>query len=279
MYSLSFMQDMIPVVSFLSIGETKNHVDNSDTSGIILNMKDTTDIKKERPMWSRRIEQRMIELDLKKQDVASALGVHRTLVGKYIQGFKTPPHSKWSKLAEILQTLPAWLEFGVGPKLMEENNIDIPQMDNIESKNVGFDNRLKLFNLFKIPVLDWVQAREGINAVNMFANNCKNFIYYDKKLSQNSFGLIVNGNAMVPNMPGVRGFFPGERVIIEPNTTPLNGDCVIADAHHLETPILRQYNKEAGVESLVALDSRVKTIELTDDWKILGVVVGYMGGK
>jgi len=236
--------------------------------------------------WAIRFRERYEDLRLRKgkkyitqKKIADALGMTRGAVGHYMNGEREPSLEAWKTIAQLLETTPEKLQYG--SKETEENidkYIDSNQQDNVKFSD--FDkNRLKLFNLYKIPLLDWVQAREGMNAVNMFAKDCKSFVYYDEKVSPNSFALTVEGTAMIPNTAGVRGYYPNERVIIDPELDPQHGDCVIADATHLSTPILRQYSKEAGIESLIAFDSRVKTIEITSEWKVLGVVVGYMGGR
>jgi SOS-response transcriptional repressor LexA len=232
---------------------------------------------------SSRIKKRFDELNQKngaryltQTKIAKIMNVSQGAVGHWISGRRTPSIEELLKLAEILQTNVDYLTNGISLISKDEHNqinVDHYNSDNVSSRPISIPY-FETFENYSVPVLEWTQAREGINAVAMYAKDCKNVILFPKKINRHTFALEVKGNSMSSTSMGVKGYYPGQKVIIDPVAKPSHEKCVLAYAPHLAAPILRQYNDENGVVTLKALDFREKTIDLTSDWAILGVVIG-----
>lgn len=62
--------------------------------------------------WASRIRERMSELQLTQEELANKLGVTRGAITHYLSGRRVPPLRQFHKLAAVLKTDPAWLQFG-----------------------------------------------------------------------------------------------------------------------------------------------------------------------
>lgn len=63
--------------------------------------------------WSIRIKERMNELGMTQDELASHLGLTRSAITHYLAGRREPPLKQFQKLATVLKTNPAWLLYGV----------------------------------------------------------------------------------------------------------------------------------------------------------------------
>jgi SOS-response transcriptional repressor LexA len=242
--------------------------------------------KEERPVWADRIRSRYNHLRnqygksyIDQLRIAVELGVSKGAVSHWMVGRRQPSNKEWDALARVLETTPEHLRYGVFPvHYNNQNNID-PTSGFVLSSHKDLVSRLDNFEMYAVPVLDWNQAKEGIKAVDMYAQDCTNIVYFTKKVKKTAFGLSLTVNTMISSSSGVRGFYPGEKIIVDPEATPYHEECVIAYANHLPSPILRQWNDENGIITLKAFDVREKTIDFTPEWKILGVVVGSVWEK
>jgi transcriptional regulator with XRE-family HTH domain len=237
--------------------------------------------KKQIPEWSKRIRKRYDELRksngkdfIDQLKIAHALGVSKGAVSHWMCGRREPSNSEWAPLAKVLDTTPEYLRYGISIFKNDQKDIDENVSIALSSQD-DFNRRLEVFKLYRVPVLqEWNQARQGINAVTMYAQNCQNVVYFTKPVSKHTYGLPLSVTTMISTDKRVRGFFPGEKIIVDPGMLPSHEKCVIADAPHLPSPILRQYNDENGIITLKSFDVREQTIYLNKEWKILGVVIG-----
>jgi SOS-response transcriptional repressor LexA len=230
--------------------------------------------------WSIRIRKRYNDLRKEKGrdfidqlKIAQALGVSKGAVSHWMCGRREPSNREWGPLANILDTTPEYLRYGISIFKNDQKDID-ENISIVLSSAEELNSRLQVIKMYRVPVLEWKQARKGMNAVSMYAQNCQNVVYFTKPVSKYSFSLHLSVNTMVSTKSNARGFYPDEKLIVDPSLSPSHEKFVIADAPHLPEPILRQYNDIDGGITLKAFDSQEKDIILTDQWKILGVVIG-----
>lgn len=181
----------------------------------------------------KRVKLRRQALQLSQTELAKAVGISQQSLYKIEAGITENPRDL-SKIAKALKVSPVWLAFGTTP-----NAILVDHKDE------------------SIPIIPWSDARELL----MTGLATK-------------LGLQVCGDAMSSSAPNTPSFPAGTIIIIDPQLPPENGKYVIAT--HLESPeelIFKQYIKDGGRTYLKSLNPQYPLLPLTNQIKILGVVI------
>ena len=190
----------------------------------------------------------MKELDFTQEELAKKIGITRSAVAHYVHGTRQPPLKQMIKLATVLKTDPAWLQFG---KSQETSASPKPSHKNTNS----------------IPILEWHQIYD-------YSSDTK----YTKKMellqrNVECYAVQIKTDAMISSAIGHFGFIPNSFAIIDPNKSPEHGNFVIATLGNKREPILRQYVEEGGLIYLKPLNTQYKLIQLERSMKIFGVVI------
>ncbi|MBV9575321.1 MAG: helix-turn-helix domain-containing protein [Gammaproteobacteria bacterium] len=204
--------------------------------------------------WAGRLKIKMKEVGLTQEELARKLGLTRSAVAHYVQGTRHPPIKTVLKLATILNTDPAWLQFG---KLQEQPKTNRQQT--IKHQN-------------HIPIIDWQHAIDYHSEKNFDKNQkyLKYFSYQDIAC----YALLIKGDAMIaPPLSQNLSFNPGSYIVINPNKLPEHNSYVIVATTSKKEPILRQYIEEGGFIYLKPLNPQYPLVQLERNTKILGVVV------
>lgn len=88
-------------------------------------------------------------------------------------------------------------------------------------------------------------------------------------LSQQAFAVRVTGDSMTA--PAGKSLPEGAIVIIDPKGTPKSGSIVVAQIHHNQTPVLKEYVIDGPNRYLRSLNNLYSPIKMTDESRIIGV--------
>lgn len=127
-----------------------------------------------------------------------------------------------------------------------------------------------------VPVISWVQAGEWKEAIDLHhPGGADDWIplLLKRKVSDNVYALVVEGESMIHPVDPLRGFPPGIHIIVDPeDRTPTSGQFVVARLKGTDTVTFKQFKVEDGKPYLKPLNPDFKPIH--DEFLILGRVVG-----
>lgn len=126
-----------------------------------------------------------------------------------------------------------------------------------------------------VPVISYVQAGDWTSMIEAYTKgNGFTEIFADKRIGKNSFALEIKGNSMLPR------FLEGDRVIIDPDVTPIPGDFVVAKEEYSGDTTFKQYRPRGFDENRKPI---IELKALNDLWPSLildeknpGKIIGTM---
>lgn len=223
---------------------------------------------------SERVKLCRQALSLTQPQVAELLSVSQPAYQRLEKGGVKNP-KMLHKLAEIFQTTPQWLQYGVGKSPEYLKMVSIPEG--------------------KVPILAWEQvvkwvanpSLESLLKENSFAVGKSrvgeplvkiDFTYFPEKSSDKVFALRVKDDSMISTIPGRRTFLEGDIIIVDPDRTPRNMSFVICTINDAEEPIFKQLIVDGNNQFLRPLNTQYPLIPFDKDKiKICGVVIlGHM---
>ncbi|MDV7413520.1 LexA family protein [Acinetobacter baumannii] len=206
---------------------------------------------------------------IKGVDLARAVGVKPPSVSDWLSGkSKTMEGENLLKAAKFLEVNPNWLASGKGsPTDINKDNSD-KELSNILISDL---------NLYKIPILDYVQAGFW-NEVIYDGTTPHGYTYTDYLASkpEGIFSVIVQGNSMEPD------FKEGDMLIVDTLLTPKPGCYVIAqngshEATFKKYRVLSHDEYGRDIFELIPLNKDFPTLSsINHEIRIIGVVVRHM---
>jgi SOS-response transcriptional repressor LexA len=186
------------------------------------------------------------------QQLAEKTGVKQQSLQKIESGLTQNPR-KLQIIESILGLPPGYLLYG------EEKTIELPKPI-----------------IARCPILDALEVSEWPqNKAKVLANK-NNRLASKIVLSANCFAFQIQDDAMV-NYLKAEGFQENRYILVDPERKAKPNDYVLAKRDGQEQILFRKYVFADGVRELKALNKMdYKTIEITDDIKIIGVVVAYV---
>jgi len=212
--------------------------------------------------WVNRVKSRMKELNMTQEDLAKKMGLTRGAITHYLAGRRVPPLQQFHKLAVVLKTSPAWLQFGI-------SDISKKVSDKIPKAK-------EQLNMAQIPILSWEQAAE---CTKIQSDEIKEFVpnFYTDKLRW--YGLRVKGDSMSSPLGHQKSFHEGDIIIIDPEKNAAHGDYVIALLPRSKEVTFKQYVIDGGVRYLKPLNPQYPTTQINDSTHICGVVTTCLSHK
>lgn len=193
-----------------------------------------------RQPFSQRLRQRRTELKISQTDLALAIGVHRTSIGAYEDGKRTPTLDALALMVEVLQVNPLWL-LGMSDANELYDSVPVYQIPTPATPLITDNNKV---------------SEEAV----MASGNI-------------DFCIIVKDNAM----EGIR-LLAGDLVCISHQQPPVSGDVVAIDHPEMGVMIRRliirkQENKVVlHAENMHVANLVIPLEQWHDEW-ILGRVV------
>ena len=221
-----------------------------------------TNILKE---WPDRIKLRMKALGLTQAALAEKMGMTRAAIGHYLSGRRVPPVKKYEKMAEILQTEAAWLQYGIALEIDPET----------------YTKRYKIVDdlptLFPIPILSWEQVDVIADTSLLDRDKVTEWVPRMYSDGLQSFALHVKGDSMVSPYGHMDSYREGDYVQFDNDHNPAHGKYVVAILPGAKEAIFRQYVIEGGIPYLKPLNPQYPLVQIDENTKICGVMVYYIG--
>lgn len=204
--------------------------------------------------WQDRVKKRLRELGMTQDALARKMGVTRSAITHYLAGRRIPSLNQFSKLAQVLEANPGWLQFG--------SSLETP------AEQVS---RL-ISSLRPVPILTWEQAADFNDLTTINLGKIKEWVpnYFTQKIDV--YGLKIKGDAMISPSGQSKTFHEGDIIVVNHNGVAEPGDCVVVKLTNSEEVTFKQYVIDAGKHYLKPLNPQYPTIEITGIYRRLAVV-------
>ena len=124
-----------------------------------------------------------------------------------------------------------------------------------------------------IPLLKWENVESWCTNPKQWKElNIESWLPAPLGAKKHSFALQVNNKVMVSPSPGELSYLPGSIIFVDPNKPPTADSRVIASIGGI--PIFREYTEELGKKYLIPLNPAYETVEVDENCRIYGCVVG-----
>lgn len=201
---------------------------------------------KKEDSWQNRIKERLKALGMTQDALARKVGLTRSAITHYLTGRRVPSLHQFSKLAEVLEANPSWLQFG--------SPLESP------AQKVS---RL-MASLHPVPILSWEQAADFTDLRDLDLANIKEWVpnYFSQKTDV--YGLKIKGDAMISPNGQNKSFHEGDIIVVNHNSVATAGDFVVAKLLDTNELNFKQYVVDAGKRYLKPLNPQYPTMEITD---------------
>ena len=205
--------------------------------------------------WVERLKERMDTAGISREALAQKLGITYGAITHYLTGRRIPPINQFQKMASILNTEPAWLQYGIETTKPEDNKII--------NKNE--------FNKIPVPILNWEQiTQKNLSKIH------DDYIPGLYSLTP-IYGLRVKGDSMTSPTGQQISFLENEILIVDPNAIATHGTFVIALLKVTKEVTFKQFVIDNGVKYLKPLNPQYPLYEIANEnAHICGVVLGRM---
>lgn len=206
----------------------------------------------------------MKELNMTQEILAQKMGITRGAVTHYLAGRRVPPLRQFQKLAAILKTDPAWLQFGTSEEDGKAHKKIILKQEKSESTQS------------RIPILSWEQVSEFIGTAKIALGEIKEYLPHFYAENSHWYALRIKGDAMTAPLGNSRSFHEGDFIIIDPEKNAAHGNFVIAILPHSKEATFKQYVIDGGVRYLKPLNPQYPITQIDDSTHICGVIIGRL---
>jgi SOS-response transcriptional repressor LexA len=215
--------------------------------------------------WPKRIKQRMKVMGLTQEALASKMGITRGAVTHYLSGRRVPPMKQLEKMADILQTDAAWLQFGIARELDPVTN------------TFSYKILDELPTLHPIPIISWEQIDIIADTSLLDRSKVTDWVPRMYNDGLQSFALYVKGDAMTSPYGHMDSFREGDLVQFDNDIKPEHGKYVIAILPEANEAIFRQYVIDGGIQYLKPLNPQYPLIQIDEKTRICGVMIYHIG--
>ncbi|KWS96623.1 MULTISPECIES: LexA family protein [Pseudomonas syringae group] len=196
---------------------------------------------------------------LSQGELALKAGIKQPVISQLETG-KNAGSSFVVSIAKACGVNAEWLVNGQGGMLPETSGFDA----NVEPA-------LAPVKFYEYPEISWVQAGAATEA--LVIGNVENCDVHpsDAWAGPNGFWLKVKGPSMTA--PGGISFVEGMLILIAPGFDIQSGQYVVAKITDTNEATFKQFYKDSGRSYLRPLNPVFSTIEIDEDWQIIGRVV------
>jgi phage repressor protein C with HTH and peptisase S24 domain len=180
-------------------------------------------------------------------------------VGNYESNSREPSRDDWIKIARALEESPGYLEFGEEFFLNQLNEEVVPY----GGKEAAMRRRRIQSLIRNVPVIGFAIANpeeDGFYDDMGFAPGAgEEYVPWPTKDS-NAYALMVKGDSMQPRIR------PGERIVVEPNSSVNPGDDVVVKMRNGRKMVKQLLLRRAGEVTLGSINQahQQKTISLEE---------------
>jgi len=197
------------------------------------------------------------------QQLAVAAHTTRSAVNQWESGKTKQMNGEYlARIAHHYNVNALWLSTGEGKQY------PYPENTTFEPTATPYDIKNKL-----IPLISSVSAGKWCDVINYYSrDDAEEWLSCPKSCSQYTYVLRVDGDSMTA--PFGKSYPHGSYIYVDPEAPITNLCRVVAKLPHVEQAIFKQYVEDSGKRYLKALNPQYPMIEITDDTRICGVVIG-----
>ena len=210
--------------------------------------------------WAARIKSRMKELGLTQEELAHKMGLTRGAVTHYLAGRRVPPLRQFQKLASILKTDPAWLQFGIHNEAIAAPKKSVTKTEKIVARH-------------PLPLLSWQQAAELMDVAKVRRDEIKEWLPHFFTDKPRWYALRIKSDSMTTPLGNNKSFHENDVIIIDPDKNAEHGDFVVALLPRAKEVTFKQYVNDSGVHYLKPLNPQYPIVQIDKGVHISGVVV------
>ena len=210
--------------------------------------------------WHDRLNKALKDTGETKAALAKRIGVSAPTVTDWTKGnIRTISADNAERLCRHLGIRTSWLLTGKG---------DMRPPGSVKDAGAAIANMS-----FSIPLLSWDRAKEWCqNPVKRITVEDEEMLPAQKNAGSRSFALKVSNDSMTSPYPGQRSYLPGTILYIDPDKEAVSGCRVIALAGGECT--FKTYVEDAGRKYLKPINPSYDKIDITQEVRICGVVIG-----
>ncbi|EMJ4069568.1 TPA: helix-turn-helix transcriptional regulator [Pseudomonas aeruginosa] len=210
--------------------------------------------------------------------LARACRVKPPSVNDWLSGkTKTIEGENLLNAAAFLRVSPLWLATGKGP--MRERLT--ANKDGNEQSAPSLSEHANVVPITtpprkrtKYPVISWVRAGDWAESPDNYQpGDADEWLESEEKAGPHGYWLVVDGDSMVPLFP------PGSRILVQPEGFDLiSGKYYVAicyESGKKRDTTVKQYVRDAGFEYLKPLNPTYRTLDVSENVRIIGRVVDY----
>lgn len=203
--------------------------------------------------WNEAVKARMSELHITQEQLAERIGVTQGGLGHWLNGRREPSLDTINRILG---------ELGIPPlvvTLTEHSNTRPVNQPHREAR--------------EYPLISWVAAGTWADSGDQIHPRAAEFVIEStENAGEHGYWLEVDGESMVS--PSGFSFPPGVCILVQPEGFDLiSGKLYIAKLLSTGETTFKQYVRDAGVEYLRPLNPAFKTLEVTDNVRIIGRVI------
>lgn len=205
--------------------------------------------------WNQRLKEKMSELGLTQEVLASKMGITRAAITHYLAGRRVPPLAQFQKLAFILKTEPAWLQFGVTSKKSK------PDLKVKDSASI-------------VPILTLEQAGKSAYVNSQVKEDAEKVPCFCTQPDDGRlYAVRVKGDSMIASSGYEKSFYENDILVVDPDKKLVHGCYVIASLARSKEAIFKQYVKDGDKTYLKPLNKQYPLIEVSSNLIVHGVVI------
>lgn len=196
---------------------------------------------------------------LNQSEVARRLGITPQAVQGWESGKSAPRGERLLQLAKLLGVTPHYLMSGEGPRPEEHANVIPTLQPHRQAK--------------EYPLISWVAAGSWTESCTIPCREAaEEWLESTENAGEYGYWLEVDGESMMASSGF--SFIPGVRILVQPEGFDLiSGKLYIAKLLDTGETTFKQYVRDAGIEYLRPLNPAFRTLEITDNVRIIGRVI------
>lgn len=225
---------------------------------------------------AERLKHYRREAGLTQQAIAAAVGIKQPSYHALESG-KVDRSAYIAQIAKLLNVDPYWLVTGEGDAKVASSS----ELDALKTELADLQNAVEADGVFgaqNVPVISWVAAGSWSETTASTFDDASEWLARPAGLSKKAFALIVRGESMLPE------FQPDDYIYVEPKTqvsSLKDGDLVVVQK--IDDPqatatfkqiFIGKKGEDVYLKPLNPDWHEQKMLKLTDQWQLVGKVVG-----
>jgi len=146
----------------------------------------------------------------------------------------------------------------------------------------GFDNTEPGPDIIgdRVPLISSVMAGGWCEAIDLFQpGDADEWMLCPSRHGVRTYALRVVGDSMTSPYPGQRSYPEGTIIFVDPDRAVTSGCRVIAKQQYSEDVTFKEYREEGGKRFLRPLNPQYPMIEMDDNTRLCGRVIGKWDGE